>query len=542
MTTLQQINANPDLIFSTQNAVLREELATQPTAELKNFLRTLANDDWFRKLDESKRLDVFMKVQCVVPAEAVTEFEALDHFFKTISPYQPSKTPKDFLQLLYRENRSFCYAMVFRLRGRHEEQLQDNPTKNLVLFDYACNYFASESSFLLDEEISLSAKIADRDLLDIGCKYELSPSLLLKILEVYRKRLPKDEYKALLQARGPKVFEDISGNGLKTAYLLSAYKEIGLEPPFLSTDGLLNTKFPWANTPSEWKELFKYLSDHTKRSILQKYPFYFIIQFGLSDDPAYFDELFLKLHALGLGAQAYSLGTEPGGQSYLENFFLMLGRQDSAKRLSLARQPNTNVKTSETDTLYRTFDRQKIREQLEFSYENLMAELRFHTGDLSIWTRQEFLKKAHEFMELAFLETIFLFRDAWEKSGHDSNVMGRLLSDQKRDGPRYIKHYFYGSFVEFYRFSQSKAIFAEKGNNLTFPSLSFKDEDPFFDPLQLQYHWRVMYTAIGSLLRFYQFDEHFDSRYWHWTPWHLEREINKDEIKPIPIYGTRPTV
>lgn len=544
----QQINSNPSLIFSTPTSELRDELAKQPTLELKIFLNTIGNAEWLLTLKKDQHLDLAKKIQLILPAHVITsKFQEFDFLTTALGPYLPKEPPKDFLQQLYRENRPFCYAMSTCNKNieLNDKPADDDPTKTLQIFHSLHQHQPEIVEFLLDEDISLTAKVEGDDLLDMGKSYKLATPLFAKILEAYRRRLPADEYKALLEARAPALLANFAhGSTEKLVILFTACRQVGLtniEFPINNTSD--QPSFPWAKTPETWSILFRVLSDKTKREILQNYPFYFVTQFGMADNLEYLREMFITLKAMGIGHQSFSRNRKGRHLTYMENFFLMLGRREAARALFVETSPEAEVKISKTDSLYKSFDSGKTFSSLALKREKLMDTLRFRKGDVTIWDDRVFLKKAHQFMKEAFLATVFLFRDAWENSGHDAKEMGKLLEDQSQGRSSYIGRYFYGSFVEFYRLSLGKAVFSQNGDFMLFPELTSKDEDPYFDPSQYQYHWRVMYTAIRSLLDYYPFDaDQFDTRYLSWTPWHLDREINGDERKPLTIYGTRPTL
>ena len=188
---------------------------------------------------------------------------------------------------------------------------------------------------------------------------------------------------------------------------------------------------------------------------------------------------------------------------------MMLGEQEGCKAIVAATGNTSGEKDviSKTDQLYRTFEQEKAWEKLEEMWKGIITAL--EDKDKSIWQRR-FKSEVHTFMEAAFLETVFLFRDAWEKSDHQSETMSDSLSDQQLK-PSYVDLFFHGSFVEMYHLARGLAI--NKGGYLSFRKLTPEDEAPFFNHQKEQFHWRQMCNALQSLLDHYSMSSNV--RYFH---------------------------
>ncbi len=505
-STVQVVIQDCGQILNVPADQLRSDLKSAPTEELKLFLKTIGNEDWLKTLSGEQQTSLCVKVFSVLPPAA--SIDLIGPFMKTLQKFNLPPSSEKFVKKSFRENREFFLAGAREVYCK-EHNVEEVSDQTLFLYMILGGLHRRGDGDLLDElmqqEVSLTEKVNGKDLLEMG--YTLGTADQFKrILAYYQSKMENSAFRELFVERGEKIAGKIAVRLELLGVFFETCKSLDIDPAsFLIKQNWIRA-ISGSNNYEALGQISPFLPVEERKKLYETFGFSLILSSAKRNQQEALNHCLQTLRELAIDPACFLPKRYKNHPTYLENFFMMLGEREACKAI-VAATGNTSGKKvviSKTDQLYQTFEQEKAREKLEEMWKGIITAL--EDKDKSIWQDEKFIAKVHTFMEAAFLEMVFMFRDAWEKSDHQSEKMSDSLSDQQLE-QSYVGYFFHGGFVEMYHLARGLAI--NKGEYLSFRKLTPEDEAPFFNHKKEQFHWRQMYMSYLSLFDHYSVSSNF---------------------------------
>ena len=512
-STVKAVIQDPNQILVVPADQLRSDLKSAPTEELKLFLKTIGNEEWLKTLSSEQQTSLVTRVISTLPPAA--SIDLIGPFMKTFQKRHLPPPSEESVKKLLRENREFFLARAREhyCKEYNVEEVSDQTLFLRLLLEELSNGTGYLFDELMQKEVSLTEKVNGKDLLEMGYTNGTADQFN-RILAYYQSKMENSAFRELIVERGEKIAEKIADRLELLGVFLETCKSLDIDPtPFLIKQNWIRAICrSWNYEAIE--QIAPFLPGLERKKLYKTFGFSLILSSAKRNQQVALNLCFESLRELGIDTASFLPKRNKNHLTYLEKFLMMLGEREGCKAIA-AVTGNTSEKKvmfSKTDRLYRTFEPEKAREKLEEMWKGIITAL--EGKERSIWQDRKFVAKVHTFMKAAFLESVFLFRDAWEKSNHQSEKMSDSLSDQQLKRS-YVPYFFHGGFIEMYHLARGLAI--NKGDYLLFQKLTSKDEAPFFNQLKKQFHWRQMYMAYQSLFDHYSVSSGFKRYFYSMT-------------------------
>ncbi len=516
---------------------LRSDLKSAPTDELKLFLKTIVNEEWLKTLSSEQQTSLFAKVITTLPLAA--SIDLIEPFMKTLLKFNPPPPSEESIKKMFRENREFFLAR-FREGYCKEHNVEEVSDQTLFLHMILGDLSIGRAELfdeLMQEEVSLTEKVKDKNLLEMGYTHG-TPDQFKRILAYYQSKMENSAFRELFVEKGEKIFSKITRLNVRAVFIETC-KSLDIDTASFQitqeTQGWIRA-ISLSNNYKALGQIAPSFPVEGRKKLYEPFSFYLILSSATKNQQEGLNHCLQTLRELAIDPACFLPKRYKNHLTYLEKFLMMLGERKGCKAIVAVTGTTSGEKVviSETDRLYRTFEQEKAREKLEEMRNGIITAL--EDKNKSIWQDKKFVAKVHTFMKAAFLETVFLFRDAWEKSDHQSVKMTQLLNDQKLK-PSYVFTFFYGGFVEMYHLARGLATIKEE--KFSFPELTPEDEAPFFNHQKEQFHWRQMYMACRSLFDYYSVNP--DGSYFSWTRADVTPMLKEGETRCFGFPDTRPS-
>lgn len=540
ISTVQTVINNPNEIFTLPQETLKIELSGATDKTIQLFLKAIEQGDFFNKLNKEEKSNLTVKVMCVAPKHITHEMLASFRNKMLDSKVMP---PEELVKISFAANQEFVMekAREYYCKKFNVDEVEDSTLLLYMLHEDFSKFDGKNFDVFIEGDIAIDVKVDGSDLLFIGCKF-CNKNQFEAILSVYQSKMNKFAFKKLLEERGEEIVKKLAEKG---SYLREeAIGRGGLLQVFIEKCRSLNIdlkpvfqKVSLLNQPDMIAFAIFDLSEEVQKKAYQNLGVSLIVEFAIKRSEEELMMLISKMKNLGVDPTSILPKRLKKSFTYLEKFLLMIGEREACLKLikvTGSLSENTMIVPTE-EQVYRNYPRKLADENLREQIRNI--ELEFRNVDEAIWQNEEFLSKYNQVMEQAFIDTIFLIRDAWEKSEHVPMIMGELMKDQSLGEDGYVYRFFYDNFIEMYHLARGYGLIENK--SYMFPAISSEDEVPYFIPSKCQYHWRQMFLVVGSLFNHYEVRS--DSRYHTWTWPDFEPKVPAGTKKMIGFPDTRPS-
>jgi hypothetical protein len=508
MTPLtQSIIKDPNQIFQADTLALRNELKKTDEKTHEAFLNVISETEWMDELPLERKQSLFDKVMLVSPSCTIVSHKQL--WMKFLASIRKDLTDEEFpfKDEYFRDNRE--HAIHYPIYHVPSKNSVSEGVKLLHFLKWCFDMRLMDPWEVIQSGIPLAATIQDRDedldLLDIAMRNSNNCEFLGKVIKLYQ-----EKWSPVAYAERESSF--------KSRYLKSRSDTAALLSPLLKADFTVEDhKTMTLFSLIQFRQILPFLNSASvsfRRNQVAAHPLYYMMATAFLGNECQMEDLLMGEHKIPLST--YFRRRFPGRLTTLETGFILLNQPRTAQLLVKA-SGGKGVRVSESDRLFRTYDLEKRTNALLQAYEEILKSLTTPQK----WTEKPFLRKTHLFMKMAFLNTVYILRDARDKSGGDLSKMRELLykpNDGADNKPNFCE-----VFLNLYWFSRNHVFFHE--GTLLQPNLTSQDEDPFFDPNDYRYQWRILYTFISALIRTEGIQEGVEAKDQFGSCWDLKRRI-----------------
>lgn len=502
-----------DQIFQTDAAALRNELRTTDEKTHEAFLKAITDPNWIVGLTLERKKALMDKVMLSAPSCTIPVHMHLWMDFLMPISQGFSEGPPPFNEAYFFDNREHTINLAF-LNELSHEPAKESVTEGEKLLWFLKGCFQSpimDPWKVIQSGIPLEATIhvgnEELDLLDIIVLYSTDCDLLGKVLKLYQEKLSPEAYAE-------------RESSFKAKYLKALPERAALLSPLFKTDLTAEEHKAIAFFSkvefSQSLALLNKASAAFRRNQIAAHPLYFALATAFLGDKN-------ELEARLFGEDKIPLSTYfrrriPGHLTTFETGFVMLNHVDTA-RLFLKASEGVDVRINDGDRLFKTYNQEKRANELAHEYRAILDSL----NSAEKWKSKSFLGQCHRFMKRSFLHMVYHLRDAQEKSEGDPHKM-RDLFYQAKDS-EHLKPIYSEGFLSLYWFARNNMYFAN--SKIIQGKVTAQMEDPFFDPQDYRYQWKVLYTFFSALIRTEGFKGAMDSKDLIWSSWDLSRRFQE---------------
>jgi len=502
MALVQAVITNPNKLFDSSYFDLETQLETSPRRVIRLFMEAVTDTNWVNKLSIEQQEQWNKKLRLVLPSH--TPYDCLEIFRSVFRDLELPSLENNFTLQMWMLNRGLVLQNLrydFRSKLGYEAQSVEQLYLFAIYQDYQYSSSSTYLKLLLKEGIDLRSDLRGEDLLSIVSVHGTAEELQLT-LDYYR-LVYRDHFRDFLKSRMMRLLTQNLDSFENVQILIRVCRKARLEP-----NQWIN-RINWFECPNCFPVVMRWL----EKSSMQCYGIHFLLFAAIEGDKE-FNEWVEILSINGVDPSQLFPKREGDHLNPIEELLLMLGQREACERIvkKLGGDRAGSIEIPEADSFYTGYMEQAASINLENLHQ--AVELGMRSKRLRAATREEALEqwndKAHlafvdKFLRAAFIDTVFIFRDAYEKSGHDLTRMEKLLNNRRDDGPRYLHRFFYRSFVDTYH--KARALALTVPGFFALPRLTREDEEPFFTPGSIQNDWRLMHNSLQFLLLQYPLDK-----------------------------------
>lgn len=516
-TAVQSVTQNPYKLFETSQEELGAELQDSPRSVIKNFIKAVSNKEWLECLTQEQKKQCALALKSVLPEHS--RKACLDVFLTIFQELDVSEEDDDFGVQMLRDNRQEALESV-RLHFLQEFPTVEPCDDLLLLYLIQQEYRESGASkylkLILKEGIDYEVSINGRDLLFVVASEGTSEDLQLT-LDFYKMKMSGD-YRSFLSGKMERLIRMNLDCPDKMRALMQACLGARLEPKKWLQD------IDWIHKHECFEVVKNQLDSSSVHEFYQAYGLHHLLPGAMVDEKTWLNTLNL-LRTARVEPKDFFPQRKGNALTAMEKALLMIGKREACERVVklVGNNPGMKITISKSDRIYHDFEPNRSRDHLEKLYLQIEEKIQLpvsSTGDIDItkyrdiWESEELIDLVDQFLSAAILETFYILKDSYEKSGQNPLEMNALLHDKSEKGPQYIHRFFSQSFVVVYHLARNMSTLVP-GYRYN-PVITRKDEEPFFSPGTPQFCWRQMYNSLQITLEMFGLTE-MHKNYINWT-------------------------
>jgi len=540
MALVQAVITDPNKLFGSSYFDLENQLEASPRRIIRLFIEAVTKTDWVSQLSTEKQEQLSKKLSLVLPSH--TPYDCLEIFRSVFRNLELPSLRNNFTLQMWMLNRGLVLQNLrydFRSKLGHAA----HSVEQLYLFAIHQDYQHSSSStylkLLLKEGIALSGELKGEDLLSIVSAHGTAEELQLT-LDYYR-LVYCDYFREFLNDRMNKLLHQNLESPGTMLTLIRACQKSRLEP-----DQWIK-KIDWIKHPTCFPVVMRWLDKETQRTFYQAHGLNLLILSALKSEGE-LNDWAERMVAVDVDPCQLFPKRKGTNLTSIEELLLMLGYRDACVRIvkKFGGDSADSIKIPEGDTFYTGYVDKAAHINLRNLHRAVESGMAFgkkrgasRKEALNKWGDNAYLAFTDKFLRAAFIETAFIFRDAYEKSGRDFKKMEKLLNNLRDDGPHYLHRFFYRSFVDTYHKARAYTLMIP--GFFTLARMKRKDEKPFFTPGNVQNDWRLMYNSLQFLLQLYPMGNLREAYYDYLEP-DFGFRVKKDEERVIGFPSSKPLI